>query len=88
MPRLTITTENIDLAFKQARAHLDHHLAEKGPLCLVSTHECSGLIDEEVIELKDAVRGNKPSEFEKECLDLSTASILSIISKQIGGFDR
>lgn len=87
MPRIALTTENFDDVFKQARAHLNYYLEKKGSLSLTSTHECSGFISEEFSELQDAVHENSHDEFELECLDLVTAAILSIASRQAGGLD-
>ena len=62
-------------------AMIEKRLMEKSDDIYHSKHEGFGIIAEEYDELKDALRDDdNPEEFDKECLDIAVAVILSMAS--------
>ena len=70
--------EDVLATIKQVIAY---RFKEKGWQCYNSLHECWGILDEEVIEFKQAVHDNEKNEALKELIDIATAAILGIASE-------
>ena len=87
MSRETIKKEALQSTLKYVLEELDKRIAEKGDVGFASIHECSGVIDEEVSEMKEAVGNNDHIEFDKECADIAVAAIWSIASLRSGTLD-
>ena len=92
MKRPTITEENINKALELFKKELFRRLEQKGYGSFASTHEIMGIIDEEVIEMKDAVRENGKMDlqiiFENELLDIAVGCIFGVACVEQGTLDN
>jgi len=73
--------KNIEDVLMTIKQKIAYRLKEKGWDCFNSLHECWGILDEEVIEFKQAVHENSKNEALKELIDIATAAILGIASE-------
>lgn len=78
--RPQITQEMINQTFADALEKLNFRIKQKGVNSLVSTHEIWGIIDEEVIELKESIKKNDLFNIRQELLDCIVASMLGLMS--------
>lgn len=69
-----------DSAIKDIRDALEMRLEEKGYRAYASSHEISGIIDEENDEMKEAVHNNNVLQLRKELIDLAVGAIWGIVS--------
>ena len=78
MNRVLVTEENINKAMDILKYHLERRLKEKGYGTFASTHEIYGIMQEEVDELKEAMRYNHPDEFMGELEDVGVVALFGI----------
>jgi len=85
--RVLITAEQVKEAVALVTEKLIARLNQKGWHSYASIHECSGVIDEEFDELKEAVQLNDHDQFEKEMMDIAVGCIFSIACKRAKALD-
>ena len=78
--RTRLDNEEFQKAIENIIIKFNNRLKEKGDHGLCSTHECLGLLEEEIIELQDAIHDNDMKEFENELIDVGVCVILSLAS--------
>lgn len=76
-----------DSAIRSIRDALERRLEEKGYSTYASTHEISGIIEEEYDEMKECVHDNDQQHLRKELIDIAVAVIWSIVSIDADGLD-
>lgn len=89
MKRTQITAQQLDNAMETLRNKLVSRLEEKGYGTLASRHESLGVIEEEYIELIDAVTEDGPlgGEVRHELIDLAVACVFSVACIDAGTMD-
>jgi len=85
--RETITDDHVYDAVVALTNKLKERLQEKGNHTLVSRHEIQGIIDEEWIELLEALRSNSTKEYRKELLDVAVACVFGVACIDAGKLD-
>jgi hypothetical protein len=68
------------------RDRLDARLQQKGDGIFMSPHEIWGVMDEEMLEFKDAVTANDMQHVYLELIDIAVAAIFGLVSIQTPGF--
>ena len=87
MRKLVTNGGATDSAMKAVRDALEMRLEEKGYRTYASSHEISGIVDEEVNEMKEAVHDNDNEYLRKELIDIAVAAIWGIVSIDSDGLD-
>jgi len=85
--RPQITTKEIDSTLKRVVDWLDKRIKEKGYGSFSSIHEIRGVIDEEIIELKDAMHEKDYAAMEHELKDVIVAGIFGLACLKSGKMD-
>jgi len=85
--RTQVTGRQVNDAFKIMHSKLNYRLKQKGNGIYVSSHETLGILEEEFLELKEAVKNNNFIEIEDELLDVAVGAIFGFISSQTGSQD-
>jgi len=80
MIRDITSSVSIEEAFDEFGQMLDQRLAEKGEGLFVSAHESLGVVEEEHIELIEAVKENNEDKIAKELLDVAIAAFWGYVS--------
>ena len=78
--RKEIPQKVIDICFEEAKAEMARRLEQKGYGGFASTHEITGVLEEESREYKDALHDNDIEQFEKELFDLVIGALFGIAS--------
>jgi len=78
--RPQVTEEEVTEAVELIVAMLDYRLGEKGRGAYASRHECLGIIEEEIHELREAVRSGKITDVASELIDIGVAAIFGVAS--------
>lgn len=81
MKRDLVTSTQIDQVFDTLKTHLKIRIEQHGQGAFSSSHELWGVLDEEVIELKEAIQQNNPSAIEMESYDVAISAIWGIVSQ-------
>jgi len=76
-----------DSAIRVIKDALEMRLEEKGCHTYTSSHEISGLMDEEFDEMKEAVHRNDIGHLKKELIDIAVGAIWGIVSIDAEGLD-
>lgn len=87
MRKLVTNGGATDSAIKSVKDQLEIRLEEKGCHTFTSSHEVSGLMDEEFDEMKEAVHRNDNEHLRKELVDIAVAAIWGIVSIDEDGLD-
>ena len=85
--RPQLTAADISEAIGSIRTRLQDMFNKFGEHSLVSSHECFGIIAEEMYELQKAVHENNREAIEKELADLGVCVILALASLQSNSLD-
>ena len=86
--RKLITNDGItDSVMKDIRDALEMRLEEKGYHTYASIHEISGIMDEEVDEMKEAIHDNDQQNLRKELVDIAVVAIWGMVSIDVEGLD-
>lgn len=85
--RIQITEENVRKAVTATLEKMNERLKEKGAGTFASKHEILGVVQEEVLELTDAVRGESQDDVVAELLDIAVAAIYGVACIQAGATD-
>ena len=80
MNRHQVSFMDIHIGTEALSRELDRRLSQHGFGIFVSKHEALGVINEEVHELHDAVKGNNSDEVAAELLDVAVAALFGYIS--------
>lgn len=78
--RREITNNEIDGVLDSIQEYLYLQVDKKGRGCFRSIHECCGVIDEEVNEMKQAIQENNHEKIKGELADIIVASIWAYVS--------
>lgn len=87
MRKLITNSGYTDSAMKDIRDALEMRLEEKGYGTYASSHEISGVMDEEIDEMKEAVHENDQQHLRKELVDIAVGAIWGIVSIDAEGLD-
>lgn len=87
MRKLVTNGGYTDSAIKAIRDALEIRLEEKGCHTYSSSHEISGLIEEEFDEMKEAIHLNDNQQLRKELIDIAVGAIWSIVSIDVDALD-
>jgi len=82
--RMVVTPKAIKETLDQFTDFLDKKIREKGDVAFASSHETLGVIEEEVDELKDAVRANVGRDH--ELLDIMVSAFWGLASHKRGAW--
>ena len=86
--RKLITNDGItDSVMKDIRDELEMRLEEKFYHTYASIHEISGIMDEEVDEMKEAIHDNDQQNLRKELVDIAVVAIWGMVSIDVEGLD-
>ena len=85
--RPEISVEAVDSVIDELSSKIHQRLRENGYHTLASTHEILGILEEERIELIDAVKGNIFSDVEHELYDIAVGALFGIACLQAGELD-
>ncbi len=80
MRKLITNDGYTDSAIKSIKDQLEIRLEEKGYRTYSSSHEISGIMDEEMDEMKEAIHFNDNQQLRKELVDIAVGAIWSIVS--------
>lgn len=78
--RIDVSDMELASALKMVGDALSKRIAEKGRKSFIGPHEMSGMIDEEVIEFKEAIHANDRGKTVAEMLDISVGCVFSVAS--------
>jgi len=78
--RILITEDKIKTNKELFDTILRRRIKSKGDLSFTSTHEILGIIEEELLEFKEAVRGNDSDRAFEELYDIMVATFWGICS--------
>lgn len=87
MRKLITNNGYTDRVMRDIRDALELRLEVKGYHTFVSSHEISGVIDEEFVEMKESIRKNNNYDLRKELVDITVAAIWGIVSIDAGEMD-
>lgn len=87
MRKLITNDGYTDTAIKDIRDKLEIRLEEKGYRTYSSSHEISGVMDEEYDEMKEAIHNNDQQHLREELIDVAVAAIWSIVSIDADALD-
>ena len=85
MDRPIAKEEIVKIALEDVAVKLYMRMATKGRRIFMSSHEVGGIIDEELMELKDAIQKNE--KIDDELLDIAVAAIWGYVSSKSGKMD-
>jgi len=85
--RPKVNVDDIALVFKETRDKLNQRLNEKGNGIFVSSHECFGILQEEVNEYLDTIQANDKVEQYNELMDVAVAAMFAMASMHSGKMD-
>ncbi len=80
MTRDIITEGQIQKSIEEVILTLNKRLKKKGYGAFAGTHECYGVVVEEVQELAEEMRANDDEKFKEELLDVIVAAIFGLAS--------
>lgn len=86
-PRYNVSDEQIDAGFGLLREELAEQVEQKGLGIFVSSHEISGVVDEEVREMHAEVERNRAKQLKHELLQVAVAALWGVISLETGEMD-
>jgi ElaB/YqjD/DUF883 family membrane-anchored ribosome-binding protein len=81
--RPEVSVEEIEKGIQKLADKLNYRLASKGRGAYASRHEILGILEEEMVEVKEAIRDDTQQgyiEFQKELLDVAVGAIFAYIS--------
>lgn len=78
--RIEVQDAEIAAAFAMLGDELKRRLLQKGKKSFIGPHEILGVVEEEVDELREAVRSDDPREVTAELLDLGVGAIFGVAS--------
>lgn len=78
--RLAVEDSEIAAAFACLGDSLKKRLQQHGKKSFIGPHEILGVIEEEILELKEAVRSNKRAEVISELIDVGVGAIFGVAS--------
>lgn len=87
MARVEASDEVISSTMTSIFGATQNQIARKGRLTFTSTHECLGVLEEEMHELREAVRLNRNGSVQKELHDIAVAALWSLVSIHHGAMD-
>ncbi len=87
MRKLITNNGYTDSVMKDIRDALEMRLEEKGYGTYASIHEISGIMDEEVDEMKESVHENDQQHLRKELIDIAVTAVWGMVSIDAEGLD-
>ena len=78
--RVEVLESEIAAAFGTLGEALKSRLIKHGKYSFIGPHEVLGVIEEEMHELREAVRSNKPSDVIGELLDVGVGALFGVAS--------
>lgn len=84
MDRPQITVIDLDIAMKEVQLWMNKRREEKGSGSYSSTHEMRGVIDEEILELKEAMHAKDYDAITHELKDVIIGAIFGLACLKSG----
>jgi len=78
--RPQVTEEEVTETLETIQAMLEYRLEQKGRGAYASRHECLGIVEEEIHELREAVRSGELTDVGAELIDIAVAAIFGLAS--------
>lgn len=78
--REKITDEEVIVTFNKVREKTFKKIIEKGDHAFSSSHEILGILEEEMHELREAVRSGDKDELSSELLDICVGALFGLVS--------